>query len=184
MKKYTSPLYFLFALFVSEISFADNAVSNLFKRLHGVEPVKNELYEESCGECHFAFQPGWLPKASWNKLLAPQALEDHFGENAELDEEDRINVLKFLTKNAAEYSSYRMSKKIMHSLRDDKAPLRITKTRYIKRKHHEIPEKYIKGNKKVRLLSNCERCHTQAEKGNFEEDTVVIPTIGRWIDVD
>lgn len=157
---------------------------NIFKRKYGIEPITDPLYEESCGECHFAYQPGWLPKASWKKLLEPSALEDHFGENAELEEEDRVKVLKFLTENAADDSSYRLSKKIMHSLKKGQTPIKMSKTRYLHRKHDEIPPRYITGNKKVRLLSNCDRCHTGAKKGIFEEDTVVIPGFGPWNRLD
>ena len=78
-----------------------------------------------------------------------------------------------------------MSKKIMRSLNGaDKTPVRITETRYIHRKHNEIPPKFITGNKKVRLLSNCDRCHGKADEGVFTEDTVGIPDFGRWIDID
>jgi hypothetical protein len=55
------------------------------------------------------------------------------------------------------------------------APLRITELRFIKRKHREIPEKMIKGNEQVKLLGNCNACHTQADKGSFDEDSVSIP---------
>jgi len=60
--------------------------------------------------------------------------------------------------------------------------LRITEVRYIKRKHHEIPDKMIKGNKDVKSLSYCDACHTQAAKGVFDEDTVKIPNYPDWED--
>jgi hypothetical protein len=62
------------------------------------------------------------------------------------------------------------------------APLRITEVRYIKRKHHEIPEKMITGNKDVKSLSYCDACHTQANKGVYDEDTVKIPNYPNWED--
>jgi hypothetical protein len=53
---------------------------------------------------------------------------------------------------------------------------------YIKRKHREIPEKMIKGNKDVKSLSYCDACHTQANKGVFDADTVRIPNYPDWED--
>jgi len=118
--------------------------------------------EESCGECHFAYQPGWLPAASWRRLLNPKALEDHFGDVADLEEEDRRRVLAYLEAHAAARSSYRLSKKVVHSLRPGEAPLRITKLRYIRRKHAELPRRYVQDNPEVGSLSQCDRCHTHA----------------------
>ena len=63
---------------------------------------------------------------------------------------------------------------------EDETPLRITEVRYIKRKHHDIPEKMIKGNKDVKSLSYCNACHTQADKGIFDSDTVSIPNYPDW----
>ncbi|MBT6616074.1 MAG: cytochrome C, partial [Deltaproteobacteria bacterium] len=31
-------------------------------------------------------------------------------------------------------------------------------------------------------LSNCTSCHKEAEKGIFDDDTVLIPGYGRWDD--
>ncbi|RME83879.1 MAG: hypothetical protein D6771_05205 [Zetaproteobacteria bacterium] len=58
-------------------------------RFKGVKPLKDRTYQEACGECHFAYFPGLLPARSWKRLMEPKNLENHFGENAELDEEDR-----------------------------------------------------------------------------------------------
>jgi hypothetical protein len=87
-----------------------------------------------------------------------------------------------MVNHAADDSSYKRSKKIMLSLEDDQAPLRITQTRYIRRKHNEIPERMITGNDEVKALSYCDRCHTQAERGSYDDDEVRIPGYGRWED--
>ncbi len=184
MKKSSMPL-FLLALFFITTPLA-HAKENYFEWLFTLEgrneikPVTNELYNEECGDCHLAYQPGLLPEQSWRKLLSPTALEDHFGEDAELDEETRIQLLDFAVKNSADKSTYKRSKKIMASLRGNRAPLRITDVPYIRRKHHEIPDKLISKNKKVRSLSHCDACHQQAEQGNYDDDTVNIPGYGNW----
>lgn len=145
-----------------------------------VKPETDTTYNEECGDCHFPYQPGLLPEASWQKLLKAEALEDHFGENAELDDEDRQHILNVLVANSADKSRYKRSKKIMVSLSEDKAPLRIIEVPYIRRKHHEVYEDVVKKSDKVKSLSFCDKCHEKAKEGNFDDDTVVIPGYGNW----
>ncbi|MDD4912097.1 MAG: diheme cytochrome c [Sideroxydans sp.] len=147
-----------------------------------INPVNNKQYKDECGSCHFAYQPGLLPSKSWEKLLNEKALADHFGENAELDREVLAPIYDFVMANAADKSYYKRARKITNSTEGLEAPLRITEVRYIKRKHHEIPERMIKGNKDVKSLSYCDACHTQADKGIFDEDTVRIPNFPDWED--
>jgi len=147
-----------------------------------VRPVENKQYKDECGSCHFAYQPGLLPTKSWEKLLNEKALADHFGENAELDKDVLAGIYDYVMANAADKSYWKRARKIAASTEGAEAPLRITEVRYIKRKHHEIPEKMIKGNKDVKSLSYCDACHTQANKGVFEEDTVKIPNFPDWDD--
>jgi hypothetical protein len=147
-----------------------------------VNPVSNKLYKDECGSCHFAYQPGLLPSQSWEKLLNEKALADHFGENAELDADVLASIKSFVMENAADKSYYKRARKIANATEGIEAPLRITEVRYIKRKHHEIPERMIKGNKDVKSLSYCDACHTQADNGVFDEDTVKIPNFPDWDD--
>jgi hypothetical protein len=153
--------------------------SEIFERKKGIEPVRSTLYDQACGECHFAYQPGWLPARSWEKMMRPEELEDHFGDNAELMESERLEVLKFLVENSAESSRYKRSRKIMAAIKAHETPLRISQTRYLDRKHSEIPLRLIE-QEKVRSLAHCGRCHEGADKGNFDDDDVVIPNYGRW----
>lgn len=161
---------------------ADSFLGDAFslERKKEVAPVTSTDYQEGCGECHFLYQPGLLPEQSWRKLLDARALEDHFGENAELSEQNRVAILDFLVANSADKSHYKRSKKIMASLSAGEAPLRIIEVPYIKRKHDEIPDDLIKGNDKVKSLSYCDKCHQQADKNNFDDDTVNIPGHGNW----
>lgn len=155
-----------------------------FSRMKEVAPVTNETYAEECGACHFAYPPGLLPEASWNKLLAPAALADHFGENAELDEDVLKTIQAYVNANSADKSWYKRSRKIALSTEGVEPPLRITETRYIKRKHHEIPKKMIVDNPDVQSQSNCTACHTKADKGIFDSDTVDIPNFDKFKDND
>ena len=150
------------------------------ERRKGVKPVTDETYNEECGSCHFAYQPGLLPEASWQKLLTRQALEKHFGETAELDEQTRKHILALTIEDSAEKSRYKRSKKIMASLEENEAPLRISKVRYLQDKHEEVYEKVVKNSKKIKSMSLCDDCHQKAKLGIFDDDTVVIPDYGRW----
>ncbi len=143
-------------------------------------PVRAEsrLYREECGSCHLAYPPQLLPPASWTRIM--NGLEDHFGENAELDAESRQQIEHYLqllsTPRRGEY------RQILRNMDPRSAPLRITEMAYFKRKHREIPRRYIAGNDKVRSLSQCDACHQDAARGYFDEDRVIIPGVGRWDD--
>ena len=186
MKKYLLAIFtasFLMGSFVSvthaeEVSFWRWAFS--FKRYKEVAPVTDKAYLEECGSCHFAYQPGLLPEASWRKLMDAKALADHFGENAELDDSTRQKLLDVLVASSAEKSRYKRSKKIMSSLGDSEAPLRITKTPYFVDKHEDVGDEYVKNNSKVKSLSYCNKCHQKAKDAIFDDDTVYIPGKGYW----
>lgn len=143
-----------------------------------VAPVNNELYKKECSACHMAYQPGFLPARSWEKIFSN--LHDHFGENAELPVEDTKTLKAYAMQNAADHSDYKRSKKIMKSLSASDTPLRITDVKYIRSEHHEVPDRLITGNPKVKSLSRCENCHTHADSGSFSEGEINIPGAGRW----
>jgi Dihaem cytochrome c len=145
-----------------------------------VAPVANPLYAKECGSCHFAYQPGLLPARSWRRLMGN--LADHFGESAELVAEDASVIAAYLVANAADRSDYHRSRRIMGSLADHDAPVRISLVPYIADHHEELPARAVKDNPKVKSLSHCAACHTRADKGSYREDEVAIPGYGRWED--
>lgn len=143
-----------------------------------VKPVTNALYKNECASCHMAFQPGFLPARSWKKMMS--GLEDHFGDNAELEESDRQAIETYLMANAADKVTERRSRKFMNSIRDS-TPLRITEVRYFVGKHDEVPKRMLK-HEKIGSLSNCMACHTRADTGSYAEREIRIPGVGRWED--
>ncbi len=145
-----------------------------------VAPVTNTQYQKDCGSCHMAYQPGFLPARSWQQLMT--TLDDHFGDNAELDKTSQEQLTQYLVDNAADHANYKRSQSMMRSLTDRDAPLRISKTRYFVRKHDEISTRYVEKNPKVKSFSRCEVCHTEADKGSYNEHDVRIPGYGRWDD--
>ena len=136
-----------------------------------LKPVTNATFEAECGQCHFLYQPELLPSASWMKIL--DQLDDHFGEEIELDPDSLKIISDYLKSNGAENSSAKRAVKIMRSL-GNHVPMRITDTPYIREKHHELNPEIFK-HKPIGSLSNCIACHTTAEKGIYEDDNVKIP---------
>lgn len=157
----------------------DEESRGFFSRSKELAPVSNDAYMEECSSCHFAYPPALLPSGSWQKLLAPKALADHFGENIEMKEPLRQELLDYVQRNAAEKSSAKRARKIMASL-DGATPLKISEIPYIRRKHLEIPDEQLKKNPKVGSIALCDACHTKAKDGSFDDDSVVIPGFGRW----
>ena len=162
------------------VVFSDDDRREYKQKSIGVAAISSPLYKEECGSCHMAFPPGLLPARSWQKMMA--GLEDHFGDNAEISAENHQAISEFLVNNSADDSSYRRSQKIANSINKEDAPIRITETPYFKHEHNEIPARLIKGNEQVKSLSNCNACHSKAEQGLFDEDSINIPGYGRWDD--
>ena len=110
-----------------------------------LKPVNNPTYKEECGACHFAYQPELLPSASWMKIL--NQLDDHFGEEVELD--SKKVIADYLKSNGAENSTAKRARKIVRSL-GNLVPLRITDIPYILEKHHEFQLKFLNENPSAR----------------------------------
>jgi len=146
----------------------------------GVANINNPLYQEECGSCHMAYQPGLLTAASWNRLM--QGLDQHFGDNAELDKETLLLISNYLQSNSADQSAYRRSRKFARYVNINNPPIRISQTPYFLHKHDEIPVKMVTANDKIKSFSQCNACHQRAQQGLYDEHGVVIPGYGRWED--
>ena len=70
-----------------------------------VAAVENPAYKEECGSCHMAYPPGLLPARSWTRMMA--GLEDHFGDDADLDQDTYTAISRILVENSADHSDYR-----------------------------------------------------------------------------
>jgi len=136
-----------------------------------LKPVTNQTYREVCGECHLAYQPELRPSASWLKIL--NQLDDHFGEEIEVDPDMIKTISEYLKTNGAENSLSKRSKKIMRSL-GNQVPMRISDIPYIREKHHELDPAIFK-RKSIGSMANCTACHITAEKGIYDDDDVKIP---------
>lgn len=154
-----------------------------WQRLGGIRqdvvPVDNQLYAQECGSCHFAYQPGLLPAATWAQIM--QGLADHFGENAELPQPELKAINGYLDANAADRAGYSRFAGIGRFTGDNRT-MRITDTAYFQRKHHEVPARLVSENPDVGSFSRCDACHAGAAKGNYDEHQVRIPGVARWSD--
>lgn len=124
-------------------------------------PAKpNKLWQEECGSCHLAFPPSLLAAKDWRTMM--QNLDQHFGVNATLDEQTRLEILAFLEANAARKAAKASAKS-----------LRITETPWFVREHDEVPTRVWSG---PQVKSDCAACHRDAERGNYDEDSIRLPS--------
>lgn len=119
-------------------------------------------YASECGSCHVAYPPGMLPAASWNRLM--QDLPRHFGTDASVDAATQKELSRWLTANAGTY------KRVREVPPED----RITRSAWFIREHREVaPATWQRP--MIKSAANCAACHTEAEKGDFDEHRVRIP---------
>ncbi len=145
-------------------------------RSYNVKGPGSVKYRTECGSCHLAYPPRFLGEASWKRIMS--SLEDHFGENAELDTKEQQQILQYLSDNSSRSRWYKIWKKS----NSKNIPIRITKTRSFRHEHDEIPRRFVANNPKISSFSQCESCHIGAAKGDFNEHRVHIPGMGRWED--
>lgn len=133
--------------------------------------TSNKKYESICGGCHWAYIPQLLPSSSWNIIL--DSLNDHFGNQVQLTDQDLIEIKKYTEDNSANNTSLKIGRKILKHLAGQ-PPLRITDIPYIRHKHNDIPQATF-ARKSIQSLANCIACHPSASNAQFDDDSVRIP---------
>jgi uncharacterized protein len=78
------------------------------------------IYKKECGSCHMAFPPNALPVKSWKIMKA--GLQDHFGDDASIEESSRKGIEDYLVKNSAEKSLEEASIKFIRSIGKENPP--------------------------------------------------------------
>jgi len=136
-------------------------------KLRDVAPVENTLYRETCGNCHFAYQPGLLPARSWKKIMAD--LQSHHDKKINLKTQDQEAISRYLLANAADKSTYNRSRRIAKSLQKNDIPTQITKMDYFIKKHLGVSEQLKSEKAEALSFSNCEKCHSEADKGSYNK---------------
>lgn len=144
-------------------------------------PVVNATYSEECGACHMAYQPGLLPPQAWARIMTPDALANHYGDDASLSEAPRAEISSFLGANTPD-PSWQMAPSLAGQVDVNSGLPRITASAYFKHEHDEIPARLVADNPEVGSLSQCNACHRKATEGNYDERWIDIPGQGPWRD--
>lgn len=119
-------------------------------------------YTQECASCHMAYPPGLLPAGSWRRLMG--SLDRHYGSDASLDAGTAHRLSAWLQANAGTYR------------RAGEPPPqdRITRSAWFERKHRNI-DPSVWNLPAVKSASNCQACHTGAERGDFDDDHLRTP---------
>jgi mono/diheme cytochrome c family protein len=135
-----------------------------------VPAVTLQAYQDTCGACHFAFQPALLPAASWRAHL--DGREDHFGNALDLDQSTLDELAAYLTANAADNAPGELASELRRG--GGAAPLRVTELPEMRKEHHEIRSEVF-ARAAVGGRANCPACHPGAASGIYDDDSVRIP---------
>ncbi|NVZ09367.1 diheme cytochrome c [Allochromatium humboldtianum] len=155
--------------------------SSLFESRQALAPAVNATYSQECGSCHMAYPPGLLPPQAWAQIMTPEALANHYGDDASLSEELRTEISTFLGANAANVMLQMVPSGASNAGAASSLP-RITESVDFKREHDEIPARLVTGNPEVGSFSQCNACHRKAAEGNYDERWIDIPGHGPWKD--
>jgi hypothetical protein len=126
-------------------------------------------YKKTCGPCHMAFPPEFLPSLSWERLVG--STEKHFGASVDLDDKTKAVILPYLKGKGAEFSQAKISRKIMLSL-EGQTPLRLTEVPYILKKHRKYKAEDFQ-REPIGSFANCGACHKLADEWVFNKRIVV-----------
>ena len=129
--------------------------------------VQDEIYIEECGACHLAYAPDLLPVASWRRVLI--GLEDHFGDNAELDEETQAHIQAYLDANGLDRGRPAKMSRLLRGL-PEPPPLRITELPAFVNMHYRIPIELERDELPTGFLAPCADCHKEAELGIYDAE--------------
>ncbi|HAF00545.1 MAG TPA: cytochrome C [Methylophilaceae bacterium] len=173
MKKWIQLLVLLMSVSSTSVLLASGGMGGEEGERGGqLSAVTNAKWKAECSSCHMLYHPGLLPERSWKKMMV--GLDNHFGENASLDELTRDEITRFLVANSADKQDNRRSKRMNESIPSSAVPLRISETRYFISKHDEISKATFK-RKSIGSAANCMACHKNADKGDFSESQIRIP---------
>ena len=126
----------------------------------GVSAVKLQQYNELCGSCHFAYQPGLLPATSWAEIVTN--FDDHFGKILKLSSVEKRAMARFLLDNSAGHFNDEISNKILQSFNYESIVKRITQTPYFKERHSQFDSSVSSAS-----AGQCDKCHQDAMHGKY-----------------
>ena len=151
MSRFTSFTLGLALLSSSTLAMADG----------GQRITLNPKMEKECSTCHIAYRPNFLPTSAWKQVMS--SLDKHYGTDATLAAADQTEISNWIVANSQEIGEVPPGN-------------RITKAFWFTRKHgtnHIKPDVWSRNS--VKSPANCEACHVDAAKGDFNEHNIRIP---------
>lgn len=138
------------------------------------------FYIKICGSCHMAYQPEFLPRRSWKKIM--ETLKDHFGTDATITQDESKVILEYLMENAADRKRVGPHfTALAGSIKKGDVPLRISDTPFFIKTHNELAKEQIL-QPDVKSIANCSACHKKAQQGDYRKRNIIIPNYGPWED--
>lgn len=122
-----------------------------------------EEYKQECGSCHIAYAPFLLPKSAWDSMMSD--LENHFGDDASLEEETHARIAVFLEKYANDVLDTKFAQQ------KESEEIAISQTPYWEVAHRKLNPKIFK-TEAIKSKANCQTCHKDAESGIFAKNAV------------
>lgn len=117
--------------------------------------------QQECSSCHIAFRSNFLPRSSWQQVMA--SLNHHYGVDASLSEADTLEIAAWFNANALEAGEVPPQN-------------RMTKAFWFTRKHNPNRIKAeVWTRASIGSASNCAACHANADQGDFNEHATRIP---------
>ncbi len=129
----------------------------------------NPAYHQECAECHPAYHPSLRTAQSWQSIMGD--LSNHYSEDASLDPATTQEISLFLAENNAQSFDTEVAHKIG---RKETPSMRMTDTRYWKKKHHDFNESDFK-HSSIGSKANCNACHQDADTGRFDDAKIKLP---------
>lgn len=139
----------LFSYFLPQVSIMTKNYSSV------VYKKDNPIFAKECSECHDLFSPTCMTKKMWKVTLSDKT--DHFNEDLSKDVPHFENIKEYVLQNSAETSNSEISQGVIKTTLG-KNKYRITKTRYWKDIHAQIPRNAYK-HPNIKSKSNCIACH-------------------------
>jgi mono/diheme cytochrome c family protein len=122
-----------------------------------------QAYTQECAACHTAYAPALLPAPSWQRIMA--GLDKHYGTDASLDAATVQQLSTWLQANAGR------ARRVTEAPPED----RITRSAWFVREHRDLDPAMWK-HASVKSAANCAACHTGADRGDFDDDSIRIPS--------
>lgn len=128
-------------------------------------PVDDPTVIKQCGACHMAYQPQFLPRESWQKIM--DRLPRHFGTNVALSKSVRRQIEAYHLANAADVTDAPEGRRYHASIGVGATPLRITHVPHWQAHHSRSVDPALWDDWRVGGKGNCIACHAGAGDGHY-----------------